>query len=223
MEAFIKKQQFNFIRKCLFDLNNAFRNCIDANIVETSKAYIQSKIYDLFTDLNDEQKSILDISNITDPLQIDGYIKDLNQYVYGMPTITATQINKIFKKEKKLKLPDLTNVDSKIVYLGWIDEAIRKLLIIYNLDGKFVGMACRLPSSNSNNTNICTLCNHAGPESEVAFVSPICKTSNPGLDSYKSIGFHVCLDSKACNDRIVSTEKLENLLMEVNNIKSYLK
>lgn len=219
MDSFIKKQQFNFIKKCLFDLNGAFRNCIDANIVDTTKACIQNKIYDYFTDLTEEQRTILDISKITDPLHIDGYIKDLDQYVYGMPTITALQINKVFKKEKKLKIPNLNDEDSKIVYLGWIDEAIRKLLIIYNLDGKFVGMACRLPSTNSNNTNICTLCNHVGPESEIAFVSPICKTSNPGLDSYKSIGFHVCLDSKACNDRITSTEKLENLLIEVNNIK----
>ena len=33
-----------------------------------------------------------------------------------MPTITGSEINKVFKKEKKLKLPDLSIQDSKLVY-----------------------------------------------------------------------------------------------------------
>ena len=57
---------------------------------------------------------------------------------------------------------------------------------------------------------------HIGPEKEVAFVSPVCKTSSSNLDAYKSIGFHVCLDSTKCNDRITS---VENLLKVVNNLK----
>lgn len=219
MNTFIKKHEFNYINKCLFDLNNAFRNCTDPNIIETTKSYIQNKIWNNFDNLSDEEKAILDITKITDPLHIDGYLKELDQYVYGMATITAAQIGKVFKKEKKLKLPDLSNEDSKLVYLGWIDPAIRKLLVIYNLDGKLLGMSCRLPDTNTTNTSICTLCNHIGPQSEVAFVSPICKTSSKSLDAYKSLGFHICLDSEKCNERITSTKKLEQLLKEVNNIK----
>lgn len=220
MNTFIKKQQYNYIKKCLSNLNNAFRNCTDPNIVETTKSYIQDKILNNFTNLSEEEKYILDITKITEPLHIENYLNELDQYVYGLPNITNTQINKLFKKEKKLKLPSINSQDSKLVYLGWIDESSRKLLIIYNMDGKLIGMACKLPKSTSNATNICTLCNHIGSESEVAFVSPICKTSNSGLDSYKSIGFHVCLDSSKCNERIVSTEKLEGLLNTVNNIQN---
>ena len=220
METFIKKHEYNYVKKCLFDLNNAFRNCVDINIVEANKGYIQDKILSAFPNLSDEEKEILDISKITDPLHIDSYLKDLDQYVYGMPGITNAQISKLFKKEKKLKLPDLNEQDSKLVYLGWIDASIRKLLIVYNMNGKFIGMACRLPNSTtSNNTNICVLCNHIGPENEVAFVSPLCKVSNPGTDAYKSLGFHICLDSAKCNKRIVSIEKLEKILKNVNNIK----
>lgn len=219
MKTFIKKHQYNYIKKCLFDLKNAFRNCIDINTIEATKGYIQNKILRAFTNLSDEEKEILDISKITDPLHISGYLKDLNQHVYGMPSITNAQISKLFKKEKKLKIPDLNKQDSKLVYLGWIDVSIRKLLIIYNLNGKFLGMVCRLPSSIANNTNICVLCNHIGPENEVAFVSSICKTSNHNIDAYKSIGFHICLDSAKCNERIGSVEKLEKILKDVNNIK----
>ena len=44
MDTFIKKQEYNYIKNCLFDLNNAFRNCIDPNIVETTKICTQDKI-----------------------------------------------------------------------------------------------------------------------------------------------------------------------------------
>lgn len=219
MSPFIKKHEFNYIKKCLFDLNNSFRNCVDKNVVEASKSYIQDKIYKKFYTLTEEQREILSIDKIIEPLYIEGFINGLNPYVYGMDSISSTQITKVFKKEKKLKLPTMDFEDSKPVYLGWIDESIRKLLIIYKLDDKLLGMACRLSESNSNNAHICTLCNHMGKNDEIGFVSPICKTSGKNLDAYKTIGFHVCLDSEKCNERITSTEKLEELLKIVNNIK----
>ena len=94
-----------------------------------------NEIYDCF-DITEEEIVIFENMN-----------EAFNQYVYGMPTITGSEINKVFKKEKKLKLPDLSIQDSKLVYLGWIDESTRKLLITYNMDGKLLGMACRLTSS----------------------------------------------------------------------------
>ncbi|MCY6354226.1 FusB/FusC family EF-G-binding protein [Clostridium sp. ZS2-4] len=215
---YIKKHEYNYIKKCLKDLNNTFRNCVDINIIEATKAYLYEKILRLFTNLSEEEKELLDISKINDPLQIDNYLSALNEYVYGMPEITNAQISKLFKKEKKLKLPTPNAQDSKNVYLGWIDESIRKLFVVYNMNDKLIGMACRIQNYNSNSTHICALCNHVGQQNEVAFVSPICKTGNT-KDGYRSIGFDICLDSAKCNERIVSVEKLEKILKDVNNIK----
>lgn len=219
MEPFIKKHEYNYIKRCLRDLNSAYKLSVDTNIIETNKAYINEKILSIFPNLSQDQWKILDITEIRDPLYIDKYLANLNEYVYGMSNITNEQLNKFFKKEKKLKLPNLNTRDSKNVYLGWIDDSTRKLFVVYNMNGKLIGMACRLTSFNSNNTHICTLCNHTGGENEVAFVSPICKTANAGEDGYRSIGFDICLDSEKCNDRIESVEKLEKILMDVNNIK----
>ena len=47
MNTFIKKHEFNYIKKSLSDLNNAFRNCTDPKIIETTKLYIQEKIFTL--------------------------------------------------------------------------------------------------------------------------------------------------------------------------------
>lgn len=218
MKAFIKKHEYNFIRRCLLDLNNTFRSSIDMNIIETNKIYLQNKILNIFTDLSQDKKNILDISCINDAQQIDAFIKGLDKYVYGMPKISDSQITKLFKKEKKLKLPSADLSNSKNIYLGWIDESTRKLFIIYNINGRNIGMTCKISSQNSNNAHICAFCNHVGNENEVAFVSAICKTSNTKYGTYKSIGFTVCLDSKKCNNQITSLDKLEHIIKEVNNL-----
>lgn len=218
MKAFIKKHEYNYIRKHIYDLNNAFRGCVDINIIEVTKEYINEKILNIFTDLSEEEKELLDISKL-DPLHIDKYLAELNEYVYGMPNITKEQISRLFKKEKKLKLPNLNVQDSKNVYLGWIDESIRKLYVVYNMNGKLIGMACRIRNYNSNHSQMCALCNHVGGENEVAVVSSICKTANTGEGAFRSIGFDLCLDSEKCNERIVAIEKLEKILKNVNNLE----
>lgn len=219
MEAFIKKHEYNYIKKCLIDLSDAFIGCVDINVIEAIKGYIQDKILSIFSDLSVEEKEFLDISRITKPYHVDKYLDELNEYVYGMPVITNAQIGRLFKKEKKFKLPTQEEQNLKNVYLGWIDESIRKLFIAYNMDGKLVGMACRISNQTSNNAHRCILCNHEGDASEVGFVSPICKTTNTSEGAYRSIGFDICLNSKKCNEELVSIENLEKLLKDVNNIK----
>jgi len=107
MKTFIKKHEYNYIKKCLNDLNNAYRGCVDINIIDATKTYICGKILCIFSNLSEEERELLNITKINDPLYIDTYLAELNEYVYGMPNITNAQISKLFKKEKKLKLPNL--------------------------------------------------------------------------------------------------------------------
>ncbi|GAA0815529.1 FusB/FusC family EF-G-binding protein [Clostridium tertium] len=217
METFVKNHKFNYIKRCMKDLSNSLVSCVDKDIIQANKLYINQKVLDKFSNLSKEQKNLLDISKITEQYQIDFYLEKLLNYVYESPNITNAQINRLFKKEKKFKLPSEDIFNIKTTYLGWIDNQIRKLFIAYNLDGNLVGMACRISNPEPKSSHRCVLCNHIGKENEVAFVSPICKQSSK--DAYKSIGFDICLNSKDCNERIVSIDKLKDLLKTVNNIK----
>ncbi len=219
MDPFIKNHEFNYIKRCMKDLNNSLGLCVDKDIIQANKLYINQKILDNFSFLNlsTDQKDLFDITKITEQYHIDFYLEKLLNYVYERPNITNAQINRLFKKEKKFKLPDEDTINLKSTYLGWIDNQIRKLFIAYNLDGNLLGMACRISNPEPKGSHRCILCNHIGKENEVAFVSPICKPSSK--DAYKSIGFDICLNSKECNERIVSISKLEELLKTVNNIK----
>lgn len=216
MNAFLKKEEFNYINKRLQDLSSALRNCNDYNTCDASRDYIQDKILSHLSHLSSEEKLLLDIKDLKDSKQINKFLEELENYVYGMQPVSNAEISKLFKKEKKLKLPPAEAQDTPLVYLGWFDQATKKLFVIYPLNGKLLGMSCRLTEAKVKQTNICALCNHIGPKNEVAFVSPICKRK----DAYRSIGFYMCLDSAKCNERITSTEKLESILKDVNNIKS---
>ena len=128
MNTFIKKYEYNYIKKCLNDLNNSFKGCLDKDIIQASKSHIQEKILNTFSNLSEEEFRILDISEITKSQDIDNYLASLYKYVYGMPKVTNAQLNKLFKKEKKLKLPKEDVQERKNVYLGWVDESIENYL-----------------------------------------------------------------------------------------------
>lgn len=215
MEAFLKKEEYNYIKKRLKDLNNALRTCNDYRTRDASRDYIQDKILSHLSHLLPEQKKLLDITALKDSHDIDVFLNQLQPYIFTNPPITASEISKLFKKEKKLKLPSSEVLERPCVYLGWFDLATKKLFIVHRYHQQLLGMACRLTEAKNKQTNVCALCHHMGPKSKVAFVSPLCK----GNKNYRSIGFFACLDSAACNERITSTEKLEGLLKEVNNIK----
>lgn len=218
MTPFINKHHHNAIKKHTRDLHNAFRNCVDAQIIDATKMYLNQKILDLFPHATEEEKQLISILAIANQFQIEAYLSHLDEWVCGMPKVTSNQLKKLFRREKKLRLPKLSS-DNKNVYFGWVDETARRLYIAYFLQDKLVGMACRISSSNSSNTRSCTLCNHVGKVHEVAFVSPICKNKQGQKGAYRSIGFNICLDSQGCNQRITNTEKLEKLLKNVNNLE----
>ena len=54
MNEFIKKQEYNYIKRCMGDLNSALRNCVDKNVVDAIRICCQDKILSHFNDLSDE-------------------------------------------------------------------------------------------------------------------------------------------------------------------------
>ena len=103
MAAFIKKQQFNYIKKCLSDLNNAFRNCVDSNIVETTKIIAQDKILAFFDNLSEEEKEVA--FAIRKVMYKDGNIENITENLINM--LSKTKNNKefieVFPKKESFK------------------------------------------------------------------------------------------------------------------------
>lgn len=214
MEKFIKKQQFNYIRRELKHLDRTNRTCMDKKVIEATNLLVNEKINNIINELNEEQKELLDLSQVKNSYQIEKYIEKISDYVYGMTDITEAEIKKAFKGKKEVKTQEVKKVQNKpLVYIGWKNTATNKLYIIYHLDGKFEGIECSIVPNDGNNKCMCALCHSVGDPDKVAFVSVICKNKKGGgINNYKSIGFSVCLDNESCNERIMDVSKLEELI-----------
>ncbi|MFT8321156.1 MAG: FusB/FusC family EF-G-binding protein [Bacillus sp. (in: firmicutes)] len=210
-KQFIKNEQLNFIKKQIALIKDSTKKHVPSTILATMTELANAKILDLFPNASLDQIEMLDISKNKTEAENEQYIQDLSAFLLPFPKITEQQLKKMFPKIKKLKLPDLSLLDqNELTYLGWNDLRANKKFIVYELEGKMVGIDCKVtPTSKSN---FCSICNSFG---EVAYCSTITKAKkakNP--DYYKAIGNLICTDSSECNKKITNVAYLKTFLKD---------
>jgi len=211
MEQFINNEQLNFIKNQVALINDSIRKNVAAKVLAAVIDLANSKISNLFPNASMEQQSLLDLAKLETDKEYDQYIEYLSEYLLPFPSIQEQQVKKMFPKQKKLKLPDLTKIDtSRLTYLGWNDLRSNKKFIIYELDGSLVGIEGRFAPTNKK--NLCSFCNCFGEVSYFSTVTKAKQSKNP--DYFKSIGNLICTDSYECNKKITSSEYLTSFLKE---------
>lgn len=204
-EKFIKNEQLNFIRKQVALIKDSKQKNVPQNVLASVIDLANAKILDLFPNATIEQQEMLDLSRLKTDNEYEQYIRRLSDFLLSFPQLTEQQLKKMFPKQKKLKLPDLANIDhSQLTYLSWNDLRANKKFIVYELDGKLVGIECEFTPTSKK--NLCSFCNCFG---EVAYFSTVTKAKklkNP--DYYKAIGNLICADSSECNRKITNVDYL---------------
>lgn len=210
-EKFIKNEQLNFIKKQIDLIKDTTKKNVPPTVLAAAHDLAHAKILDLFPNASLDQQEMLDLSGLKTDGEYERYSQRISSFLLPFPKITEQQLKKMFPKNKKLKLPDLSIIDhNKLTYLSWNDLRSNKKFIVYELDGKMVGIECKFtPTSKSN---YCSVCNCLG---EVAYFSTVTKekkSKNP--DYYKSIGNLICADSSECNKKITDVDYLTNFLKD---------
>lgn len=210
-EAFIKNEHLNFIKKQVALIKDSTKKHLPPAVLAATIDMANAKIQDLIPDATLEQQEMLDLSKLKTDMEYDQYINRLSQFLLPFPQITQADLKKMFPKNKKLKLPDLSMFDhNRLTYLSWNDLRSNKKFIVYDLEGKMVGIECTFTPTNKS--NICSVCKSFG---EVAYISTITKAKqakNP--DYYKAIGNLICADSNECNKKITQAENLTSMIKE---------
>lgn len=210
-EKFIKNEQLNFIKKQIALIKDSKKKNVPKNILDAVISLANTKILELFPDKSTDITEMLDLSKLKTDREYEEYVQYLEECLLPFPQITENQLKKLFPKQKKLKLPDLSNIDhNKLTYLSWNDLRSNKKFIIYEMEEKMVGIVCQLAPTSTK--NICSFCNNIG---EVAYFSTVTKAkkmNNP--DYYKSIGNLICVDSSECNKKITNVEYIEAFLKD---------
>ncbi|MBS4214788.1 FusB/FusC family EF-G-binding protein [Neobacillus rhizophilus] len=214
-EKFIKNEQLNYIKKQIAVIRDSTKKNVPQNVLAAVIDLGNAKISDLFPNATLEQQEMLDLSRLKTDKEYEQYIQHLSDYLLPFPKITEQQLKKMFPKQKKLKMPDLSNIDhSQLTYLSWNDLRSNKKFIVYELEGKKVGIECEFAPTSKK--NLCSFCNCFGEVAYFSTVTKAKKSKNP--DYYKSIGNLICADSRECNKNITDVEYLTTFLKDSQGI-----
>ncbi|WP_136605364.1 FusB/FusC family EF-G-binding protein [Paenibacillus dokdonensis] len=209
---FIRNHQYNIIKKQAEFLQKTLRTVADRRVLETVRYRAATNIIEAFPGLTKDQQRMLEqISTFETAFDFQRYLSALEPYLEPYPPITLKQIQKLFPKNKKLKIPDLGSIDFRYVtYLSWVDIATNKLFIVYPFEGQFIGIEGRITPTHKK--GYCLFCNR---HQELAFLAVKTKPANALPDHYSSIGQYVCIENQGCNQSITDTASLEKFILSV--------
>lgn len=210
---FIRNYQYNVIKKQSDFLQKTLRTVADRRVLETVRYRAAAISIEAFSCLTEDQRQLLEqISTFETAYDFQRYLDALEPYLDPFPPITLKQIQKLFPKNKKLKVPDLQSIDFRYVtYLSWVDVATNRLFIVYPFEGRFIGIEGRITPTNKK--GYCLFCNR---HQELAFFSVKTKPANASPDNYSSVGQYVCMDNHGCNQVITDTGSLEKFILSVH-------
>lgn len=123
-------------------------------------------------------------------------MEELKQIVQPFMQPSKPQIEKLFRKVKKLKQPAWNEIDlQEHTYIGWNDPGTQKKFMIYYEDEKLKGISGTL--SPTINKGICAICQ------KTSNVSLFLSTTKAGSDgTYTKKGNYICHDSDQCNQQL---------------------
>ena len=205
-EAFIRNDQFNFIKDQTKILVNGKATSSDTEVLSVLRQLAHEKVFGLFPSLTVEQKAVLDpLTTVKETADAEAYLAQLEPFIIPFKTVTDAGLKKLFPKAKKLKGPKLDSVDFKrMSYLGWI-ESSNLMYLVLEKDGRLEGIHGSF--TRSAKKGICTICHR---HSEVGMFTA--KTKGSGQDNFVKRGNYICQDNEVCNSNVNTLERLHDFV-----------
>jgi len=199
IEPFIRSDQYNFIKFQVKHLVQSFSTLKDQDVLKAIAYSSLDKIINLFLEYDHYRESFEKILEIKSDIQASHFLDELRPYVIPFRTVSDKTIEKLFPKAKKLKLPPMELELKDISYLGWYDMRSERKYLVFDYNGKLVGINGTFRNTTKG---ICSLCN--GHEEVGLFMANV----KSGKETYTNRGNYICNDSQKCNKNIKTLDKL---------------
>lgn len=201
-EPFLTVSNYRFIEQQTDKILRALATTKDKNVILAVRGIVKSELIDSFTWSDEEKKVVQPLIDIKDRAEGEAFLKQLKSYIIPFKAVEADKLKSLFKKEKKLKLPKLEEVDFRqISYLAWDDPGKLRRYIVMEQDGGFKALKgiFTLPATQG----ICALCNQ---HTEVVRLTTSVKGEVPG--TFTKHYNYICADSHVCNQHVTDIEKI---------------
>lgn len=199
MEKQLYPYQFNYIKERVAHLINVYNSVNDLNTISSIQEATREQILNTFQKVDSHiQLEVEKLMNYQlSKMQAEKILSTLQGYVLPFEHPSKKQVDKVFRKVKKLKTPLISNeVLLESTFIGWNDVASnRKYIIYYNDFGKLDGFYGDI--SNQTVKGFCSICNK---ESRVILFMRKTRTTSDG--QYTKKGDYICFDSTVCNQQI---------------------
>jgi hypothetical protein len=143
--------------------------------------------------------------------QIEDLLNMFSEYTLPFELPTQKKLEKIFKKVKKVRMPEIDDKFLKFsTFVGWNDFSTnRKYIIYYNEQDQLTGFYGDL--SNQIVKGFCSICNQ---ESNVSLFLKKSKTNSDGR--YVKKGDYICHDSFCCNQQLVDINQFNAFMKRIS-------
>ncbi|MHC5228480.1 FusB/FusC family EF-G-binding protein [Enterococcus sp. LJL99] len=216
MKTILQPYQYNFIKNQAQILFQAHLSVNDKNTIKTIQALALEKIKQELVEYPEETQELLTsfLTATTSKNSLDNYLEGLKERVFPFDPPSKQQLVKLFKKTKKLKIPDWDSLDLRdYTFYSWNDSGKQQKFILAKIEGQFIGIQGSIAPTTQK--GICPICHETA---EVTLFMSKVKESRDGL--YTKRGNYICYDSEKCNNNIKQRETLDAFVENVKYSKS---
>lgn len=200
----LKPNEYWYCKQQVSELVSAYHSVNDKQTVGTLQTLIQGKTEEFFGRdplLAAYWEQFLDTSLTRD--KFEKLFEEMKRFVLPMDAPSTKQIDKSFRKVKKMQYPELESTDFReLSYLGWNDSGTNRKYLLRKIDGRFTGVYGSF--STDVQKGHCAICNQI---STVAFFLATTKSSGDG--TYTKKGNYICTDSAQCNRQLTQLDTLD--------------
>jgi hypothetical protein len=203
MKPTIETYKYYFIKREAEHLLSVYSSVNDNKTVETVQALAAEKIRGLFETENEEAEAFLKLAldRTWTKAKAEQALEELKEAVIPFEQPEKKQIEKIFRKTKKLKFPNWSELDLREhTYIGWNDPGTQKKFILFYKEKKLQGISGTI--SPTIIKGVCSICQKT---SNVSMFLATTKASSDG--TYTKRGNYICHDSDQCNKQLVQLDK----------------
>lgn len=176
----------------------------DVKIVNTVRGLAIAELRENLSTVNED--ILKEVELVEDAINAELFFHSLKAYTIPFKAISEKGLQKLFKKDKKLKLPKLDVIDwQTISYLSWLDKGTNRQYIVLENEGDYTALRGVYEASTSTK-GICAICNQ---HSSVHLFTATVKGNG---DHYTSYSNYICEDVLACNSNVSDYAKLEQFV-----------